>query len=88
MLALKVTPKPEEPKPPKPKQLQTHQTNISAILVQYTKIDICEISVNALHFNIRHSSTEFFCISLYEIDWIIDKCITDKYNNYNKDEET
>jgi transposase InsO family protein/predicted aspartyl protease len=34
-------------------------------------IDICEISANALHFNMKRPETEFFQTSLYEIDQLI-----------------
>ena len=35
-------------------------------------IDICEISANALHFNMKRPDTEFFQTSLYEIDRILE----------------
>ena len=47
-------------------------------------IDICEISANALHFNMKRPGTEFFQTSLYEID----RLITDFGDDELEDEET
>ena len=34
-------------------------------------IDICQISANALYFNIKRKDTEFFQTSIYKIDRVI-----------------
>jgi hypothetical protein len=36
-------------------------------------INICEISANALHYNMKRPNTEFFQTSLYEIDRLLDE---------------
>ena len=39
--------------------------------IRHPTIDICEISANALHYNMKRPQTEFFQTSLYEIDKIL-----------------
>ena len=40
--------------------------------LKYT-LDICEISVNTLYYNMKRLNTEFFQISLYKINHILEE---------------
>ena len=62
----------ENPKSnPTSRRYKSRLRNTSATAPKPT-IDICEISANALHFNMKRPDTEFFQTSLYEIDRILE----------------
>ena len=57
-------PKPRRPSNTALTQFQPAKTPI---------INICQISANALYFNMKRPGAEFFQISIYELDWLINE---------------